>query len=274
MPAGQATELSKQVIADLGTGTNIEALQSVPSDDLLGFQSKLGRRAMFSFSPVLDEVELPEHPGDAIRNGNAADVPLIIGCNRDEATLFLAMDAGAKSLTMLDGDHVPPRLESLGEHARPIIETYRGTRPEASPRDLLVAIESDRMMRIPSIELAERKLAGGKAPVFMYLFCWAAGPLGSAHGYEIPFVFDNARPPVMPESVGRGNLASQMSEAWIAFARSGAPDHPEIPQWPAYSLEDRATMIFDRDAACVRNDPSGEERAAWQDAGVPVGMPT
>lgn len=273
--AGQATELAKQVVADLATGTkSVQELQSVAADKLLGFHAKLGRRAMFSFSPVIDEVDLPEHPGDAIKNGTAVDVPLIIGCNRDEATLFLAMESGLEALTVLDGDHVPPRLKSLGEHARPIIETYRRTRPDASPRDLLVAIETDRMMRIPSIELAERKLAGGKAPVFMYLFCWAAGPLGSAHGYEIPFVFDNARPPVMPESVGRGDLAAQMSDAWIAFARNGAPDHPGIPHWPAYSLQNRATMIFDRDAVCVQNDPSGEERAAWQDAGVPVGMPT
>jgi para-nitrobenzyl esterase len=77
----------------------------------------------------------------------------------------------------------------------------------------------------------------------------------------------------MPDSVGRGNLAAQMSDARIAFARYGAPDHPGIPRWPAYSLEDRETMIFDRDASCVRFDPSGDERAAWQDAGVPVGMP-
>jgi para-nitrobenzyl esterase len=266
--------LAKQVVADLGAGAHsVQALQSVPADKLLGFQAKLGRGAMFSFSPVIDDVHLPEHPGGAIKNGTAADVPIIIGCNRDEATLFLAMEPGLDGLTVLDGEHVPPRLKGLGEHARPIIETYRRARPDASPRDLLVAIESDRMMRIPSIELAERKLAGGKAPVFMYLFCWAAGPLGSAHGYEIPFVFDNARPPVMPESVGRGSLAAQMSDAWIAFARGGAPDHPGIPHWPAYAHDDRATMIFDRDAACVQNDPSGEERAAWQDAGVPVGMP-
>jgi len=272
--AGQATELAKQVVAELApSGDTVAGLQAASAEDLLGFQAKLGREAVFAFSPVIDGLTLLEHPGDAIREGRAADVPMIIGCNRDEATLFLARDPSVEALTALDGEHVPARLAGLGDHARSIIETYRRMRPEASARELLVAIESDRMMRIPSIELAERKIAGGTAPVFMYLFCWAAGPLGSAHGYEIPFVFDNARPPVMPESAGRGRLAAQMSEAWIAFARSGAPDHPGIPHWPAYSLDERATMIFDREAARVRHDPSGEERAAWQAAGVPVGMP-
>ena len=271
---GEATELAKQVVAGLGAdGDPVRGLQSATTEQLTAFHAKLGRSAVFAFSPVLDDVHLPEHPGDAIRAGRAADVPLIVGCNRDEATLFLQMDPGSDGIAVLDGDHVPPRLQGLGEHAKPIIETYRRTRPDASPRDLLVAIESDRMMRIPSIELAERKIAGGKAPVFMYLFCWAAGPLGSAHGYEIPFVFDNARPPVMPESVGRGELAARMSEAWLAFARTGAPDHEGIPHWPAYSLAGRATMIFDRTDVEVRDDPGGEERAAWQASGAPVGMP-
>ena len=91
------------------------------------------------------------------------------------------------------------------------------------------------MMRIPSIQLAERKLAGTSSAVYMYLFRWGAPPLGSAHGYEIPFVFDNARPPVMKPSPGRTSLAAQMSDAWIAFARHGTPDHPGITTWPAYS---------------------------------------
>jgi para-nitrobenzyl esterase len=107
----------------------------------------------------------------------------------------------------------------------------------------------------------------------MYLFCWASGPLGSAHGYEIAFVFDNARPPVMAESPGRQALATQMSEAWIAFAHNGAPDHGGIPTWPEYSTRERATMIFDRGESRVENDPFGQERSAWEGTRIPVGMP-
>jgi para-nitrobenzyl esterase len=107
----------------------------------------------------------------------------------------------------------------------------------------------------------------------MYVFRWAAGPLGSAHGYEIPFVFDNARPPVMPESVSRGDLAARMSEAWIAFARSGSPNHAAIPAWPAYTMEERKTMIFDRDVSLVEADPCGEERAIWETTDIPTGVP-
>ncbi len=269
--AAQAAEQAEKTLGELGIERgNIRALQSMPADRLLEAHLKLGRGAVFGFSPVLHPVELPDHPGDALRKGTAADVPLIVGCNRDEATLFLAMYGGQSNG---DGASIERRLSPMGADISRVIEGYRKTRPEASDQELLVAIESDRMMRIPSIRMAERKLAGTNTPVYMYVFRWAAGPLGSAHGYEIPFVFDNARPPVMPESVSRGDLAARMSEAWIAFARSGSPNHAAIPAWPAYTMEERKTMIFDRDVSLVEADPCGEERAIWETTDIPTGVP-
>ncbi len=269
----QAAELASSVMSGLGIAAgDMHALQGLPVEKLSEAQAKLGRAAIFAFSPVLDEADLPEHPGSAIKNGTAADVPMIIGTNRDEATLFLARD-GAPAAGSLEGDGLRTKLAVLGDAAQTIVDAYRASRPGASSYDVLVAIESDRMMRIPSIELAERKLAGGRAPVYMYLFRWASGPLGSAHGFEIAFAFDNARPPVMPASEGRQALAERMSEAWLAFARTGTPDHPGIPAWPAYSTDERATMIFDRGASCVERDPCGADRAAWDTAKAPSGMP-
>lgn len=268
----QATELATTVVSGLGIAAgDMRALQALPVEKLSDAHAKLGRASVFAFSPVLDDVDLPDHPGSAIKNGTAADVPMMIGTNRDEATLFLAMNGGQSA--SLDGDGLLKKLALLGDAAPAIVDAYQTSRPDASPYDVLVAIESDRMMRIPSIELAERKLAGGTAPVFMYLFRWASGPLRSAHGFEIAFAFDNARPPVMPASEGRQALAERMSEAWIAFARNGRPDHAGIPRWPAYSTDERQTMIFDRGEACVERDPCGADRAAWAAAKVPTGMP-
>jgi para-nitrobenzyl esterase len=53
-----------------------------------------------------------------------------------------------------------------------------------------------------------------------------------------------------------------MSEAWIAFARHGAPDIASLPAWPAYEATQRSTMIFDTECA-VEQDPAGEERMLW-----------
>jgi para-nitrobenzyl esterase len=251
----------------------VRALQSLPVERLREAQDKLGRTGAFAFSPVLAAAVLPEHSGHALKRGTAADVPVIVGCNRDEASLFLAMNSATQNGTELDDAGLMKRLALLGDSAQPIIDAYRATRPGVPHRDLLIAIESDRMMRIPSIELAERKIAGSTTPVYMYLFRWASGPLGSAHGYEIAFVFDNVRPPVMKQSPGRDALGARMSEAWLAFARTGDPSHAGIPTWPAYTAERRATMIFDRGESVVEDDPCPEDRAAWEHARVPTGMP-
>jgi para-nitrobenzyl esterase len=274
--AAQATQSAKTAVGELGIDARDHgALAALTAEQLLDVQRKRGRRSMFEFSPVRDGIAVTGNPADLLADGSAPDVPVLIGCNRDEATLFLAADPAINDPASLEGDGLKTRLAVLGEQADAVIGAYRAARPEASARDVLLAIESDRMMRIPSIELAERKIAGrAAAPVFMYLFRWATGPLGSAHGFEIPFVFDNARPPIMKPSESRTQLAGRMSDAWIAFARAGDPSHAGLPAWPPYSTDERSTMIFDRGDCHIEQDPGGDERRGWANAGAPTGMPT
>src|SRR5262249_9648842 len=128
---------------------------------------------------------------------------------------------------------------------------------------------SDAFMRVPSIRFSECKLeGGGQSPVFMYFFCWAAGPLRSSHGYELPFVFDNIHEPVIKPSVSRHELADRMSEAWLAFARARGPSHDGLDDWPAYNVDDRPTMVFDRDDCHLELDPLSAQRQAWD--GIPI----
>jgi len=58
------------------------------------------------------------------------------------------------------------------------------------------------------------------------------------------------------------HLSDTISDAWVAFARTGSPNHAGLPAWPTYGPEARATMILD--SVCrVENDPLGAERQAW-----------
>jgi para-nitrobenzyl esterase len=131
---------------------------------------------------------------------------------------------------------------------------------------------TDRLFRMHSIAIAERKYEQGTAPVFMYLFTWETpvlnGRLKSTHALEIPFMFDNlsAARNFTGESPELVPLAEKMSEAWLAFARDGKPGYRGLPSWPAYEPERRATMLFDTTCR-VENDPGGEIRRAWQ--GIP-----
>jgi len=48
--------------------------------------------------------------------------------------------------------------------------------------------------------------------------------------------------------------------AWIAFAKTGNPNHTSLAAWPAFNLESRPTMTFDNDTRVAYN-PRPEELA-------------
>jgi len=76
-------------------------------------------------------------------------------------------------------------------------------------------------------------------------------------------VFDHTyQPGLHGDRPENAELAAQVSEAWLAFARTGDPNHPGLPTWPAYDTTRRATMLFDTTCRVVE-DPDGDERKAW-----------
>ncbi|HZT66687.1 MAG TPA: carboxylesterase/lipase family protein [Acidimicrobiales bacterium] len=282
----QSTEDSERytgrLLAELGVEAGagaIAALQRVPAATLVeaaravtprpGSLTPPGASAgrppggVGGFVPVLDGRSVPAHPADALADGTAADVPVLIGRNNDEGTLMMAADPVLTDPGSLDDAGLRQRLESFGDRAESLLAGYRRAYPGAGLLDLLIAIGSDAFMGAGTARWAEQRLRGGTHPVFMYRFCWAAGPLRSGHGFEIAFVFDNARPPVMTPSDSRTRLAEAMSEAWLAFARHGDPNHAGLPKWASYSLDERATMIFDRDSTRVEPDPFDAVRELW-----------
>src|SRR6202034_3423803 len=108
-----------------------------------------------------------------------------------------------------------------------------------------------------------------------YLFTWESpllgGAFGSCHALEVPFVFGGlSRPEVIPY-VGSGPaveaLSDAMQQAWVAFARGGDPSCAALGVWPRYEDQRRSTMVLGK-ASAVEDDPRGEERRAWSDAGL------
>ncbi|HEY7350081.1 MAG TPA: carboxylesterase/lipase family protein [Ktedonobacterales bacterium] len=272
LPRAKATEQAEKLLKSLEiSARDVDRLSTLPAEQILAANARVNSNQLRGWSPVVDGQTLPQHPFDPAAPALSAHIPLIIGTNKDEATLFLLAEAG---IDTLDEAGLRARVQPLaGEATTALIAAYRHTYPQASPGDLFSSLMSDRMMRMHSITLAERKHAQGAAPVWMYLFTWETpvlnGRLKSCHALEIPFVFDNLKYGIRftGESPERLALAENMSEAWLAFAHSGVPGYRDLPTWPAYDSETRATMIFDH-ACRVENDPGGELRRAW--SGIPI----
>jgi para-nitrobenzyl esterase len=268
-----ATVFAEKVFHHLGINKdNIDKLQELSSDQLNEAFQKLagsGPTAAGVIGPVVDGRLYPRHPFSPDAAPTSLKIPLIVGSNKDEAALFLAVDPRRRRLTE---EELNQRLESLlGGRKDEILAVYKKQRPNDTPWDLLIGISSE-SMRLRSIQLAEAKCAAADAPVYMYWFTWESnymkGLFKAAHAMEIPFVFNN--PDIAPftgDSPDRYALADAMSRSWINFARYGNPDVDGLPHWPAYDPENRSTMLFNMPCR-VENDPRREERLVWK--GVPA----
>ncbi|MGA7869366.1 MAG: carboxylesterase/lipase family protein [Candidatus Binatus sp.] len=270
-----AEQVAEMLLAELGLGrARLREAQTVPVERIVAAQAavqeKLGARVpgfIQGFSPVVDGVTLPRHPFDPDAPGVSAGVPLIVGYNRTEMTLFVAAEPKAFSL---DEDGLHRRAgRLLGENADSVIEVFRKANPGATPSELMFLIGTEYPTAAYSRKIAERKAAQGGAPAYLYRFDWetpvSGGRLKSPHALEIPFVFDNVGAPLAarlaPDRPDVHALAHAMSDRWIAFARSGEPNADATPRWPAYSGSERATMLFNSECR-VENDPNRAERVA------------
>jgi para-nitrobenzyl esterase len=111
------------------------------------------------------------------------------------------------------------------------------------------------------------KAAQGKAPAYLYFFNWRSpvhnGQMKAYHTLDIPFALYNIDQAASMTGAmqDRYALAHKMSAAFAAFARTGNPNHRDIPTWPAFNASSYPTMIFGTDSKVV-NDPNREERLA------------
>jgi para-nitrobenzyl esterase len=266
----QAQRVTAKVLTRLGVGAG--QLADVPTGILLDAQAALTAGAAggsMPFQPVVDGVCLPRPPSEAVAAGSAAGVRVLVGSNLDEMTLFLAFDPAVANL-----DHETLRRRGaalVGEEAfERLAAGYGATRGGLTPSELLEAMMTDLVFRIPAIRLAEAQAAHG-TPAWMYRFDWSTpafgGRLKATHALDIPFVWDVIGKPGVElftsDRSGRQALADRMHTAWLAFAQAGDPSTRLLPDWPPYEPSRRATMIFD-DTCRIEQDPAAAERLLWE----------
>jgi para-nitrobenzyl esterase len=244
---------------------NLAALQSLsPAAIVAGAAAAMGAPGGLHLRPVLEPGSIPRHPFAPDAPAISADVPIMVGWNKDEMSLFMA---GAPWFGRLTEAELPAQMQKIaGAKAEPLLTAMRAAHPDYSPTFLLNGAMSAQFMFADSVRLAERKAAQHAAPVYMYNLVWDAPVLGGylkcPHGLDVPLMFDNLAPAEALVGAGpvQDALAAQMANTWIAFARTGDPNHAGLPTWPAYEPTRRATMMFGAPSR-VEDDPiSGVRR--------------
>ncbi|MEU9861476.1 carboxylesterase family protein [Streptomyces sp. NPDC047971] len=276
-----AADIGAACAAELGLGPTVAELSGVPPHELsaaadavgAGMERRAGRwgrpaHRAIPFSPVVDGDILPATPWQALSAGACRDVDLLVGHTRDEHRLFTA-------ITGLLGEVSEDQAESALRFLAPEPDgarRYRDAHPAAGPETLFELVHSDWLFRMPTLQLAEARVADG-GRVHVYELTWAApgmgGALGACHGLDVPLVFgtlDRGRPAVLigePPSPEAEALSARMRSAWTSFAAHGDPG------WPAYDSERRLVQVFDTRPA-VTAYPEEASRLIWRGHPFPV----
>jgi len=263
----QGTRAAEMLLAKLEIPkSNIAGLQKLSWQQILEAQTAVVGAA---FAPVVDGTMLPHHPFDPTAPPESDAVPMIISTTLEDAALSLTnFDLDEAGLTKILN-------ERYGAKAEQILTLYRSRYPNKSPYLIQAQIATDGGFRRGAILQAERKSALGKAPAFMYLWSFESpgfnGKFGAVHGTDVSASFNNYRDGIGGTGSRRQRaLWDRFASAWVAFAKTGDPNNPKIPHWPAYDSTKRATMVFDNEVR-VEDDPRGEIRKFWADMPAPAG---
>jgi para-nitrobenzyl esterase len=212
---------------------------------------------------------LPAHPVDAARAGALAKVPLIIGTNSHEASMFAWTKPPMLPTTAASIDAYIERA-APGARQR-LLAAY----PAYPRRRELIAFGSDVMFGAPAWAFADAYSA--YAPTHMYRFDHFGFSLrllglGATHGSEIVHIqhsyssfLGRKMHPLgrrLAPAVGR-----RMQRAWLDFSaqgwETGEIDWSSGQDWPVYDSERRLTRIIQSSRDKVVADPDGARREAW-----------
>jgi para-nitrobenzyl esterase len=251
---------------------DLDQIRTMPAERLVEAMRAtdpiIGKGGLY-FGPVLDERTLTRHPFYPDAPRLSARIPMIIGNTRDETRSLIggnvpsAFDLKWEDLSARLADHMRVDIEPAL-----VIAEYRKLYPKYSPSDVFFsATTAARSWRAAVVEAELRAQQG--SPAFVYQLDWPApqggGKWGAPHTLDIPLAFNNLdkQGSITGTSADAQRMADQVSDAFIAFARSGNPNHAGIPAWEPYTLPRRATMVFNNPSRLV-DDPRGAERRLFE----------
>jgi para-nitrobenzyl esterase len=258
--AGQARTFVERL------GVSVDEVKSLPQRQLRRAAGRLQgesaeRTPTLAYGLTHGVDSLPRHPIDAARLGRVAPVPLIVGTNSHEASMFAW---GKPPMLPTTPAMVEAYLARTAPDARDrLLAAY----PDYPRRRALIAFGSDTMFGAPTWAFADAYSA--HAPTYVYRFDHAAWSLrllglGATHGSEIVHVQHSygsylgrkVHPlgrRVQP-SVGR-----RMQRTWLDFATAGLDE-----DWPRYDATSRRTRVIRSNRDDTVADPDAVRRTAWE----------
>lgn len=269
----ESEKLAAALLDVLGISpSQVSKLRDVPFERLARAQGEALRRAFpqpqvpgagGGWRPTPDGRIVPSQPFDPVAPALSARIPLLVGSVLNEQTHGINHP---EYETMTSAEVLRRARERFNNRAEAVIAAYQKLYPKAKPFDLL-SVAFAAQSRQNCVTQAERQAALGGVSVYMFWFTWQTPVLDGRprafHCSELPFVFNNTDRAAAMTGGGADarKLGERVSDAWIAFARKGDPNHSGLPKWPAFTPNDGALMVFDTKCE-VRMSPDSEARRA------------
>ncbi|MFF5784946.1 carboxylesterase/lipase family protein [Streptomyces sp. NPDC012693] len=263
-PPATARRTTEAVAARLRVPATAEAFARVDPETLLDAQTEVTGKGSpltggHAFQVVVDGEVVPRDPAEALAAGASADVDLLMGTTTEEYRLWFVPGGLVDRVGPVAQRLLLWRTKVPSRTAR----VYRAGRRGEKPGEVLGALATDKLLRIPLNALADARLRrGAPAGTYLYEFAWRSPVLGlgACHALELGFVFDTLGLPETRALTGPDaprDLAAAMHAAWVAFAATGDPG------WRRWD-RGRPVMTFGPVLPSVVEAPREAERRAWE----------
>jgi para-nitrobenzyl esterase len=280
----RAVEITAKYLKVLGLKPgDTDKLRDLPYQKLLAAQQQLQmelqkkERVLTPFQPIVDGEVIPERPVLTISKGSAKNIITLAGSTLDE---WRGLSVGEPGIMGIDEAGLMDKLHRIlpSGSVTGIVQAYREARQKRGagtrPFDILAAVQTDLMFRMPTIQLVEAQRDNGQ-PAYNYIFIYGSpqdgGIYGACHGLDRRFIFGTPE----DKSCGSGptvdRLSRNIQDAWLAFARTGDPSCKSLGKWPPYGSE-RLTMLINVESR-VEAAPYEEERRIWDKYQVDFSRP-
>jgi len=265
--ASDATDGAERYLAKLGLKRDqLDKLHDLDTKTLQNAYYAEPRIERLANGPVIDGKILPRHQWDPTAPSYSANVPLIAGSVETENGWV-----GPPPFELSDAEMLERFTKQLAGNdaaqGEKLLGLYKRTHPDLRNQMLWLAAESDDTRRWNAQELCRLKQEQRTAASYLYYFDWFSpvhnNRMGAYHTLDIPFVFYNMDigASMTGSAQSRYALGHVMSAAWAAFARTGDPNHADMPKWPVFDVATYPTMVFG-ERVHVANDPNRDERLA------------
>jgi para-nitrobenzyl esterase len=234
---------------------DIAAARALPASTI---QAGPGASAQGGFWPTFDGYVLRGDQYVLYEKGQFNDTPVLIGTNSNEGAMFVQPP--------ITGDQFEKTIRTqYGASADALLSAY----PHATPQEALQATRNvfrETAFAWPTWAWARLQTEKGRHPAYVYYFDVRTPqqPDGSTHASEMPYVFGWTDQGIAGSSKPDQATSDQMMAYWTNFAKTGNPNGPGVPEWPAFTLKDQQVRVLGTSPG-VSTIPHLPQLQVWED---------